>query len=153
MGFDVGLPHRVCARELTLKIPTTFRALVLLLATSVVGYSAPAEAQSNLIVNGDAETDLGGDGFTVVPPTGWTDTNGATVVLYGSFGGFPDANSTGPTNRGNNFFAGGPNPGGCRRRASPRRSTCPPTPPRSTAGRSRSRSADFSGGICLRTTT
>ncbi len=90
----------------------SLRALVLLLGTFVVSHSAVAEAQTNLIVNGDAEADVGGDGFTLVSPTGWTDTNGVTVVQYGSAGGFPDANSTGPTNRGNNFFSGGPNQAG-----------------------------------------
>jgi len=44
----------------------------------------------------------------VLFPSGWTTSGNFTVVPYGIGGGFPDLTSPGPTNRGTNFFAGGP---------------------------------------------
>jgi hypothetical protein len=70
---------------------------------------------TNLLANGDAETDTGAaDSTTVVNPSGWNVgsstslTPGFTVVKYGASGGFPGTNTPGPSDRGNNFFAGGP---------------------------------------------
>lgn len=60
----------------------------------------PAQAQSNLVVNGDAETTMMG----VVP--GWMVTDVAEIAAYG-FDGFPTLTSPGPLSRGANFFAGG----------------------------------------------
>jgi hypothetical protein len=61
-----------------------------------------------LIFNGDAEADVGAPSNSeVVKPTGWATTGEFTAVQYGASGGFPDANSPGPQDRGRNFFAGG----------------------------------------------
>lgn len=59
-----------------------------------------AALNSNLIVNPGAETVSNG------LATGWTVNSTPEVVAYGT-GGFPTATSPGPSNRGNNFFAGG----------------------------------------------
>jgi hypothetical protein len=80
--------------------------------------SAPASAQipsgtstlfgTNLVVNGDAESDTGAPSNNqVVKPTGWTTTGEFTAVQYGASGGFPDKTSPGPSDRGKNFFGGG----------------------------------------------
>ena len=90
--------------------------LVCLLMTGLVPVSAnapallpPAAVSGNLILNGDAETGAGSiTGYEVVPVPGWTTQNNFTVVQYAAGGGFPDVNTPGPTNRGVNFFAGGP---------------------------------------------
>jgi hypothetical protein len=68
-----------------------------------------AATTKNLIKNGTADKAAGGTGGVVAVPS-WTETNGATftAVQYGAGGGFPDATSPGPKNRGANFFAGGP---------------------------------------------
>jgi len=63
---------------------------------------------TNLIVNGDAESGLGGNGYALVAAPGWTIVGNATVALYGSAGGFPTSSDPGPVSRGLNFFAGGP---------------------------------------------
>ena len=72
---------------------------------------------TNLIVNGNAEADTGvADSTSVVNPSGWhvgssnSRTPGFTVVKYGT-SGFPTGSTPGPSDRGNNFFAGGPNEG------------------------------------------
>ena len=69
----------------------------------------------NLIVNGDAEANVGSaDGNTVIRPiTGWTPTSNFTVAQYGEASGaccgYPTLpSSPGPPNRGSNYFAGGP---------------------------------------------
>ena len=75
------------------------------------GASARADFGVNLIVNPGAESGLGsagGNDIEVVP--GWVTTSSFTVVQYGA-GGFPDSTSPGPTDRGANFFAGGPGGG------------------------------------------
>jgi hypothetical protein len=80
--------------------------------------AAPASAQTpsgtstlfgtNLVVNGDAESDTGAPSNSqVVKPTGWTTTGEFTAVQYGASGGFPDKTSPGPSDRGKNFFGGG----------------------------------------------
>ena len=65
----------------------------------------------NWIFNGDGE--LAGqavatDDINITPPLGWTTTGNVTVVQYGAKG-FADAKSPGPSDRGKNFFVGGPN--------------------------------------------
>ncbi len=63
----------------------------------------------NLIVNGDAEAGPGSfDGLTVEPVPGWI-TNGNFTVAQYSGEGLPSQTDPGPPDRGNNFFAGGPN--------------------------------------------
>ncbi len=66
---------------------------------------------TNLIINGDAESNAGSDGSTIGPITGFSTTGNFTAVLYGAsgFGGsFPSFSDPGPADRGLNFFAGGP---------------------------------------------
>jgi hypothetical protein len=91
--------------------------LIIACATlSVVATPAGAQAPSgtsalfgtNLVVNGDAESDTGAPSNSqIVKPTGWTTTGEFTAVQYGASGGFPDKNSPGPSERGKNFFGGG----------------------------------------------
>ena len=72
------------------------------------GASARADFGVNLIVNPGAEAgpgSAGGNDIEAVP--GWVTTSSFTVVQYGA-GGFPNSTSPGPTDRGANFFAGGP---------------------------------------------
>ena len=76
------------------------------------GVPAGASTTKNLILNGPAEKGTGSSNGSVVPVPDWTDSTGAsfTAVKYGATGGgFLTATSPGPTNRGLNFFAGGPN--------------------------------------------
>jgi len=66
---------------------------------------------TNLIVNPGAEADVGAtNSSTIVPPSGWTVLGDLTALQYGTAVGFPTAASPGPPSRGNNFFAGEPNP-------------------------------------------
>jgi hypothetical protein len=90
--------------------------LIIACATlSVVAAPAGAQAPSgtalfgtNLVVNGDAESDTGAPSNSqIIKPTGWTTTGEFTAVQYGASGGFPDKNSPGPPDRGKNFFGGG----------------------------------------------
>lgn len=73
----------------------------------------PAQADlwdTNLLTNPDAELGANSmDGFTVVHVPGWQTTGDFTVVSYLAGAGFPGPADPGPTNRGNSFFAGGPN--------------------------------------------
>ena len=65
---------------------------------------------SNLIVNGDAETDTTaiGDGAADHDVSAWENETGIfTVVRYGAPTGFPTSTDPGPTNRGIFFFEGG----------------------------------------------
>ena len=83
----------------------------LMLAASLLPATAGAASVfgTNLIVNGDAEADVGSSaGGTIATVTGFTTTGNFTEVLYGAPGGFPLATDPGPVNRGLNFFAGGP---------------------------------------------
>ena len=79
------------------------------------GVSASAATTTgNLILNGNAEKGSGSPTGKIVHVPNWTDTTGAsfTAVKYGATGdggGFLTATSPGPTKRGHNFFAGGPN--------------------------------------------
>ena len=87
-----------------------------MLALTVVTGAAPALGATgngalfgrNLVVNGNAETNLGSDDETiVVSPAGWKTTGQFGVFKYGGIFGFPDRNVPGPPDRGNNFFTGG----------------------------------------------
>jgi hypothetical protein len=61
-----------------------------------------------LIVNGNVEAGAGApDNSQIVKATGWDSTGEFTVVKYGADGGFPDASSPGPSDRGHNLFEGG----------------------------------------------
>jgi hypothetical protein len=63
----------------------------------------------NLIVNGDAEAGIGSaDGTTIVPSPGWSTVGNFNTVQWGIGGGFPALSDAGPADRGDNFFAGGP---------------------------------------------
>ncbi len=93
-----------------------FLSLTLSLATAAVtGIGTPTvQAQGvakygvNLVVNGDAEAELGApNSGTIVKPSGWKTTGQFTAVRYGASGGFPDATSPGPPNRGKSDFEGG----------------------------------------------
>lgn len=87
------------------KLRVALASMGVLLA--VVSGSAFAQT-TNLIVNGDAESGAGGDGFQVVPVPGWTTSGNFTVAKYAAVGGsFPTTTDPGPPDRGNNFFAGG----------------------------------------------
>jgi hypothetical protein len=79
------------------------------------GLDASSEASSlattaNLILNPGAELSTGStDGTLVTGPIPDWDTSGeANVVQYGASGGFPQSTDPGPTDRGTNFFTGGP---------------------------------------------
>jgi hypothetical protein len=81
--------------------------------TGLLTFAAPSQAAlvygSNVIINGDAEADVGNNGTSFAPPSGWTNssaTDGITVVHYGAPGGYPLATDPGPTDRGLNFFGG-----------------------------------------------
>jgi hypothetical protein len=90
--------------------------VLLIVALAVALAAAPASAASaptlfggNLIVNGDAEAGAASpDGYSVVPIPGWTTSGPLVVVAYGTDGGYPSSTDPGPTDRGENFFAGGP---------------------------------------------
>lgn len=72
----------------------------------------PARYGTNLIFNGDAESISGTNSYT--PNRGiawWFDTASTTLGVYGANANFPSAASPGPTNRGANFFLGGPTNG------------------------------------------
>jgi hypothetical protein len=86
----------------------SFMTLSILLAVGTTSYAAQITLGQNAIVNGDAEAGVGSSDGSVVPVPGWTVSGQFTAVQYGAPGGFPLATDPGPTNRGNNFFAGGP---------------------------------------------
>jgi hypothetical protein len=65
----------------------------------------------NLVVNGNAEANVGSDDETVVvKPSGWTTSGQFGVFKYGGIFGFPDRSVPGPNDRGKNFFTGGDAP-------------------------------------------
>lgn len=91
---------------------------VTLLASTISDFS-PALAvtvpfNQNLIINGDAESDVGSaTGAVIGSVTGFTRpvNSNFTVTKYGSVissGAFPSLTDPGPVNRGLNFFSGGP---------------------------------------------
>jgi hypothetical protein len=63
----------------------------------------------NLIKNPGAQSGTGSTDGSIVTVPNWSTYSDATVVQYGSPGGFPDANTPGPPQRGTNFFDGGLN--------------------------------------------
>lgn len=66
----------------------------------------------NAVVNGDAESSVGGNGAFINPIPGWALSTGKpTIVLYNVPGSFPSSSDPGGSVGGNNFFAGGPNAG------------------------------------------
>jgi hypothetical protein len=70
--------------------------------------AAAAAAPVNLIKNPGAEAAAGSNGGVVNVPN-WARINGNfTAVKYGAPGDFPGKKSPGPSTRGKNFFAGGP---------------------------------------------
>ncbi len=88
-----------------------FQAMVWLLAGAGALHAGPVTLNSNLIINGDAESGVGStDGSTVIVP-GWSAVGlnpMFTAVQYQSVpGGFPEFSDPGPASRGLNFFAGG----------------------------------------------
>jgi len=86
-----------------------------IVALTVVGSALPASAANvntffgrNLIVNGNAEANIGSDDETVVvKPSGWQTSGQFGVFKYGGIFGFPDRSVPGPADRGKNFFTGG----------------------------------------------
>jgi hypothetical protein len=87
-------------------------AIALVLSGIVTPVSVRAQTATlygtNLVVNGDAETDAGAkNSSTIVSPASWVTTGQFDVVAYGASGGFPDSTSPGPANRGKNLFEGG----------------------------------------------
>jgi hypothetical protein len=69
---------------------------------------APTRFGTNVIFNGDAESNSGTNNYT--PNRGiawWFDIASTSVGAYGASTNFPSAFSPGPTNRGANFFVGG----------------------------------------------
>ena len=92
-------------------------SLVALFSCAILGFSpvlaATISFNQNLIINGDAESDVGSsDGAPIGAVKGFAATAGNfTVVKYGAvISGFPLLSSTdpGPSGRGLNYFAGGP---------------------------------------------
>jgi hypothetical protein len=85
------------------KLILPLKSVMIFIPMIISGTIAHAQYATNLIQNSGAES---GSGSSI---TDW-DTHGTslTIVSYGAPGGFPDSNSPGPTDRGNNFFAGGP---------------------------------------------
>ena len=74
----------------------------------VVGLKLPTQFGTNLIYNGNAEQQHGNtDDKTTLGIAGWHDTGAMHILQYGSPNGYPNSNSPGPDQRGNNFFAGG----------------------------------------------
>jgi len=73
----------------------------------------PTRYGTNLIFNGDAESNSGTNNYgtnNYTPNRGiawWYDVSSLTLGVYGSNTNFPSPSSPGPTNRGNNFFLGG----------------------------------------------
>lgn len=68
----------------------------------------PARFGTNLIFNGDAESNSGTNNLT--PNRGiawWWDVAGLTLGRYGANTNFPSSVNPGPTNRGGNYFLGG----------------------------------------------
>lgn len=75
-------------------------------------FAAAALPQGNLIINGNSEVGSSSKtAYDVVSTPGWTETSNFNVVRYNtrsSAGDFPSSTDPGPSDRGKNFFAGGP---------------------------------------------
>ncbi len=80
---------------------------------TVSGIDPHTLLNKNLIVNGDAEAGPGSaTDETLVAIPGWTRQGDFNVVQYQTTnGGFQTKTSPGPSDRGNNYFFGGPNLG------------------------------------------
>lgn len=77
-----------------------------------ISFSSAASLGPNQIINPAAEIGTGvPNGSSTILPPSWQTTSNFTQVQYGAFSGFPNATSPGPSKRGKNFFAGGPNNG------------------------------------------
>src|SRR5262249_30611195 len=103
-------PYEKAANQ-TLSAAGTYGAQVLAVtgqAKEVCWPTYPDLFGRNLLANGDAEGGTGSDNGDAMPAPGWMSTDGLAVVQYGASGGFPDATTPGPDDRGVNFFAGGP---------------------------------------------
>jgi hypothetical protein len=86
------------------------RALAWLVVGSllVAGGAGTTAGQTNLIVNGGGESDVGSsDGYVPAAISTWQQSGEPNVVAYTAEGGFPTAADPGPDVRGANFFAGG----------------------------------------------
>lgn len=98
------------------------RIAIALLALCFNPIRSLAQQEIELLVNGDAEASVGGDGTTTVAAPSWvvgsstSDCSvcpscvavGFTVTQYGSSGNFlPQPSTPGPLDRGSNFFCGG----------------------------------------------
>jgi hypothetical protein len=79
------------------------------LVLSKLGTSPGSVLNSNLVVNGGAETGPGvpNPGFTPYIP-GWSTSDGASVSPYGAYPGFITVSDPGPKHRGTNLFYEGP---------------------------------------------
>ncbi|MGW7066760.1 phosphoesterase [Streptomyces sp. NPDC054855] len=65
----------------------------------------------NLVVNGDAESGVGGTADPVSKVHGWKVTQGApALIAYSLGGGYPTASDPGPARRGSRFYSGGNSP-------------------------------------------
>jgi Type I phosphodiesterase / nucleotide pyrophosphatase len=68
----------------------------------------PTRYGTNLIFNGDAESNSGTNNYTTNRGIAWWfDIASTTLGVYGANTNFPSPASPGPTNRGANFFLGG----------------------------------------------
>ena len=93
---------------------TSLASISLAAVCAALSLSLPPQAfatpalGSNLIVNGDAEADVGSlTGASIGAVTGFTLSGDFTVIQYNAGGGYPGSTDPGPTNRGANFFGGG----------------------------------------------
>lgn len=84
-------------------------------ATTPASVASPTAQVSvggkNLIVNGDAEAAAGTDGYSVAANVpSWTRTGDFTAIAYdpANADDFPTPEDPGPSDRGKNFFGGGP---------------------------------------------
>jgi hypothetical protein len=86
-------------------------AIAMALAGTTFASGARADAGiygKNLVLNGDAEAGAGAPSSDkIVVPADWSTTGQFTAVQYGASGGFPDATSPSPKDRGKNLFEGG----------------------------------------------
>ena len=89
-------------------MPRCRPGLIVILLGLGLGVATASAQQPNLLVNGGAESDVGGNGFTNVPPSGWQLTGAPTVTKHGSFSAdFFGTSDPGPAVRGLNYITGG----------------------------------------------
>ncbi|MCQ9375496.1 PEP-CTERM sorting domain-containing protein [Methyloversatilis sp. XJ19-13] len=84
--------------------------LVAALATAPMAAEVHAEWNSNLILNGGAESATGGDGsYLANSLPGWAVSGELTAISYelGGPAGYPTSTDPGPADRGANLFGGG----------------------------------------------